>query len=147
MPEGFPELRSHEQGVLRDGWVHLPVYKVLGPEARTRFMQLGANWPAHVQKAALNWAAELPAELLTWIEETCFYEDWQPPEWASDSIPLIRAAAAALEGQTFPCPHGLWERLRTLENWLAPGALLFLSDKGFYAFLYTPMNLPTKREV
>lgn len=132
LPEGFPDLTSAQEEDFRQWFLSLPVSQGLSQQHIQTFAQLSAHWSHAVRTSVLNWASALPFEWLTWLEESSFFESLACTDLTAAEQALLLRAAETLSGQVFPWPHGLWERLRQLETWLAPGALLLLSDKGYY---------------
>ncbi|MGE3727870.1 MAG: hypothetical protein AB7I41_20085 [Candidatus Sericytochromatia bacterium] len=131
LPAVLSVLNSDQKNALRDWILSLLVSQPLSDGARAQFLSLCGLAPTEKQEA-LVWAEALPFELLSQIEESVFYESLAPERWSERDQALLQIAGEDLNEQTFPWTDGLWERLFLLQDWLDPGALLLLSDKGYY---------------
>lgn len=132
LPESLPPLSPSDTEALRNWILALPVSQALSPAQRAQFLSLLNFDSEQAQAEALIWAEALPFELLAEIEESVFYEPLTTSGLSEFDARLLKRSAAEIEEQTFPWPHGAWERLARLQEWLEPGALLLLSDKGYY---------------
>lgn len=132
LPEGFPNLEAEQEQALRNWLLSLPISQTLSEKHLQAFEYISAEWPRSLRTSVLNWASALPFEWLTWLEESSYFEPLSNSCLTPEEMGLLMGAAETLPEQVFPWPRGLWDRLRQLESWLAPGALLLLSDKGYY---------------
>lgn len=131
LPDFLPELDAPQSEALRDWILALPVSQPLSETDRAHFLALLGPDCASQPDAQL-WLEALPFELLAQIEESVFYEELSPTNLRETDLTLLHRSAAELNEQTFPWTAGFWQRLSLLQEWLDPGALLLLSDKGYY---------------
>jgi hypothetical protein len=132
LPDFFPVLDEDTEVAWREWVLNLPVSQKLSAAAQAEFACLIADLPVEKMAIAQAWSEKLPFTLLSQLEESVFYEPLPEPEPEDRSRELLEAASIQLDEQSFPWTHGLWQRLELLQNWLKPGSLLLLSDKGYY---------------
>ncbi len=132
LPETWPALNPAQAKALQDWVLALPVSQPLSDSAKLQFLSLCECFSPKMQQLALSWAENLPFSLLSQIEESVFYEPLALERLSKTDQAVLLNAGADLDEQTFPWTEGFGKRLLLLQDWLDPGALLLLSDKGYY---------------
>ncbi|PIQ28665.1 hypothetical protein COW36_12165 [bacterium (Candidatus Blackallbacteria) CG17_big_fil_post_rev_8_21_14_2_50_48_46] len=132
LPEGFPDLSPEQSQALKQWVLELAVSQKISAQALQNLHAIFSQESPDTLKKLTKWAEVLPFELMNELDESSYYEPIQFSGLSEKEIQLLLNAGQALREQSFPWPQGLWERLKQLENWLAPNALFFLSDKGYY---------------